>query len=362
MTTAVPGRWQRSLPDGRLQCTLCPRGCRLADGQRGFCFTRQRRGAELWLTSYHRPSGFCIDPIEKKPLFHFFPGSSVLSFGTEGCNLSCRFCQNWDLSRSRRAAEFGSVCTPEQIAETAQAWGCRSVAFTYNEPVVFAELAIDTARACHAHGISTVAVTAGYISDPARQEFFLEMDAANVDLKAFDAKFYRELCGVDIETVKETLVYLAKETRTWLELTTLLIPGKNDSDRELSELCEWVGTELGVEVPLHFTAFHPDFQLTDVPRTPPSTCRRARELALGKGLRFVYTGNVDDCIGQTSLCSNCGRVLVARDGYRLRSYRVDQDRCPDCATTLPGRFDPTGPGDFGPRRIPVTVPSRPSDG
>jgi pyruvate formate lyase activating enzyme len=270
-----PAQWWHPLPDGRIQCDLCPRDCKLHDGQRGHCFVRMRSGDALVLTTYGRSSGFCVDPIEKKPLNHFLPGSSVLSFGTAGCNLACKFCQNWDISKSRDMDRLMDEASPTAIAEAAQASGCRSVAFTYNDPVIFAEYAIDAANACREHGIKTVAVTAGYISPGARTPFFAVMDAANVDLKAFTEEFYFKLTGAHLQPVLETLRYLVHETDCWTEITTLLIPGKNDSDGELRRMSAWIAESLGPQVPLHFTAFHPDYKMEDIPPTPAATLTRA---------------------------------------------------------------------------------------
>jgi pyruvate formate lyase activating enzyme len=348
-----PARWWHRVDDGRLQCDLCPRACRLQEGQRAFCFVRQRVGDELVLTTWGRSSGFCVDPIEKKPLAHFYPGSSVLSFGTAGCNLGCRFCQNWDISKATEQDRLCDEATGERIAEEALARGCRSVAFTYNDPVVFAEYAIDVAEACRARGLKTVAVTNGYICAEPRRELFARMDAANVDLKAFTDGFYQKLCFAHLAPVLETLEYLVKETGVWTELTTLLIPGWNDGDDEVRRLADWVAERLGPEVPLHFSAFFPAFKLTDVPATPPATLARARHLALRAGLRHVYTGNVHDPEGEETRCAGCGELLIARDWYELLDYRVTADgRCPGCARPLAGRFDPV-PGHFGARRVPV---------
>ncbi|PKO54229.1 MAG: AmmeMemoRadiSam system radical SAM enzyme, partial [Betaproteobacteria bacterium HGW-Betaproteobacteria-21] len=289
-----PARYWHRLDDGRIQCDLCPRYCKLHDDQRGACFVRMREGEGLVLTTYGRSSGFCIDPIEKKPLNHFYPGSSVFSFGTAGCNLACKFCQNWDISKSRDMDRLMDAASPDEIAATAELHGCTSVAFTYNDPVIFAEYAMDVADACHARGIKTVAVTAGYITELARGDFYAHMDAANVDLKAFTDDFYVQLCGAHLQPVLDTLIWLRSETDVWIELTTLLIPGRNDGDSEIIALSRWVRDELGAEVPLHFTAFHPDFKLDTVPPTPLATVQRARQLALDTGLKHVYTGNVHD--------------------------------------------------------------------
>ncbi|MCP5149801.1 MAG: AmmeMemoRadiSam system radical SAM enzyme [Ectothiorhodospiraceae bacterium] len=352
-----PARWWHRLDDGRIQCDLCPRDCRLREGQRGACFVRRRVDDAMVLATYGRSSGFCIDPIEKKPLAHFYPGSSVLSFGTAGCNLACKFCQNSDITKARDMDRLMDRATPEEIARTAARHGCRSVAFTYNDPVIFAEYAMDTADACHALGVATVAVTAGYVREPARSELFSRIDAANVDLKAFTEDFYYRLTGSHLEPVLDTLRYLVHETAVWTEITTLLIPGHNDSDAEIGRLAAWVGENLGPDVPLHFSAFHPDFRMLDVPATPPATLRRARRIARDAGLHHVYTGNVHDTEGDTTYCAGCGARLVVRDWYAIEAYRLTDDGCcPDCGTTLVGRFAPFRMADqFGPRRVPVRI-------
>jgi pyruvate formate lyase activating enzyme len=353
--TTVPTRYWHALPDGRVQCDVCPRACKLRDGQRGMCFVRAREGDEIVLTTYGRSSGFCVDPIEKKPLNHFLPGSSVLSFGTAGCNLACRFCQNWDISKSKEIDTLADAASPEGIVEAARGLGCRSVAFTYNDPTIFMEYAIDVADACHAAGLASVSVTAGYICPEPRREMYAHMDAANVDLKAFSEDFYHHVCGAHLADVLDTLEYLVHETEVWVEITTLLIPDKNDSDEELDAMTRWIGEHLGPDVPLHFTAFHPDFKMMDVPHTPPATLTRARAIARANGLHYVYTGNVHDTDGGSTTCRECGALLVERDWYRLGRYALTDDgRCRTCGTALPGRF--AGPaGTWGPRRLPVRL-------
>jgi pyruvate formate lyase activating enzyme len=353
--TRVATRYVTHRSDGRVQCDVCPRECSLDRGQRGLCFVRMRDGDDIVLDTYGRSSGFCLDPIEKKPLHHFYPGSSVLSFGTAGCNLTCKFCQNWDISKSRDVDTLASDASPETIALAARSAGARSVAFTYNDPVIFIEYAMDTADACHAHDIKTVAVTAGYIKPVARRDFFAKIDAANVDLKAFTEGFYRSLCGASLDAVKDTLVYLARETKVWLELTTLVIPGHNDDERELRALASWVREALGAHVPLHFSAFHPDYKLRDVARTPPETLRRAREIAREEGLSHVYVGNVHDREGDTTFCARCGHAVIERDWYELIRYRLDDEgRCPACASPVEGAFDRSA-GNFGRRRLPLRL-------
>jgi pyruvate formate lyase activating enzyme len=350
----VPTRHWHVLADGRVQCDVCPRACRLHEGQRGLCFVRGRIADQVVLTSYGRSSGFCVDPIEKKPLNHFLPGSSVLSFGTAGCNLACRFCQNWDISKSREIDTLSQAASPETLAATAQRLGCRSVAFTYNDPVIFMEYAVDVAAACHERGIRTVAVSAGYMNPAPRAEFYRHMDAANIDLKAFTDAFYEKVTFARLPVVLDTLEFLA-HSDVWFEITTLVIPGHNDADAEIAAECEWLVEHLGPDVPLHFTAFHPDFKMRDVPATPPETLRRARRIALASGLRYVYTGNVHDPDGQTTMCPGCGAAVAVRDWYVIEAYDLGDDgRCRHCGTPLPGRFD--GPaGTWGSRRLPVRL-------
>ncbi len=355
LDSVVSTRYWHRLEDGRLQCDLCPRHCKLRDGQRGLCYVRQRLDDEVKLVSYGRSSGFCIDPIEKKPLNHFYPGSAVLSFGTAGCNLACKFCQNWDMSKSREMDTLADSASPQTLARVAGELDCLSVAFTYNDPVIFHEYAIDVAAACHERGINSVAVTAGYIDPEPRVEFYAAMDAANVDLKAFTERFYKKICGGELRPVLETLEYIRHETDTWLEITTLLIPDENDSDKELDELSSWVVERLGPDVPLHFTAFHPDWKMLDKPRTPAATLTRAREIARANGVNYAYTGNVHDNHGSSTWCPNCGELLIERDWYVLGRWGLDAGgRCTKCATPLPGRFE-ASPGRFGARRIPVQL-------
>lgn len=341
--------------DDAVVCEICPRACRLREGQRGVCFVRACRDGNVVLTSYARSTGFCIDPIEKKPLFHFLPGTPVLSFGTAGCNLTCKFCQNWETSRARNVERGSNIAAPGAIAQAALRNGCRSVAMTYNDPVVFFEYAVDTAKACHRLGVRTVAVTAGYMMPAARQELYRHFDAANVDLKAFSERFYRDMCGASLAQVLETLVYLRANTKVWLEITTLLIPGENDSDCELDQMTRWLCCNLGADVPLHLSAFHPDFRLLDRPATPLSTLVRARGIALGNGLKHVYLGNVHDIEGAATYCTGCGARLVERAGYDIRSWMLTpQGTCSTCGARCVGVFDGE-PGNWGNRRLPISI-------
>ncbi|MEX0717494.1 MAG: AmmeMemoRadiSam system radical SAM enzyme [Planctomycetaceae bacterium] len=351
----VPTKYWHALDDGRVQCDVCPRFCKLHEGQRGFCFVRARQNDRVVLTTWGRSSGYCVDPIEKKPLNHFLPGTPVLSFGTAGCNLGCKFCQNWDISKSREIDTLADQADPATIARAAQSLGCKSVAFTYNDPVIFLEYAIDVAIACREAGVKTVAVTAGEICPEPRAEFFDHMDAANVDLKGFSERFYHDICLGHFEPVLDTLKYLKHETGVWFELTTLLIPGQNDSDAELDEMTQWVVRELGPDVPMHFTAFHPDFRMLDTPHTPPATLSRARRIAIKNGVRYAYTGNVHDSEGGSTFCHECGGLLVERDWYVLSEWNLTGDgRCESCGTRCAGIFDGP-PGDWGPRRQPVRL-------
>jgi len=351
----VAARYWHALDDGRLQCDVCPRFCKLHDGQRGLCFVRAREGERMVLTTWGRSSGFCIDPVEKKPLNHFLPGTPILSFGTAGCNLTCKFCQNWDISKAREIDKLNDTAPPEAIARAAARLGCRSVAFTYNDPVIFLEYAIDVAKACHERGIKTVAVTAGYMAPEARAEFYRYMDAANVDLKGFTEDFYQRLCTGHLAPVLETLEYLRRETEVWFEITTLLIPGENDSDDEIRALSRWVREHLGTGVPLHFSAFHPDWKMTDTPPTPASTLTRARRIAREEGLHFVYTGNVHDPEGGSTWCPSCGNLLIERDWYQLGAWNLDATgHCRFCTAPIPGVFE-ARPGTWGPKRQPVRL-------
>ena len=308
-------------------------------GQRGFCFVRANEDGQLVLTTYGRSSGFCIDPVEKKPLNHFLPGTQVFSFGTAGCNLACKYCQNWEISTSREMNLLAEEASPSQIARTAANWQCSSVAFTYNDPVIFAEYAIDTAVACRAAGLASIAVTAGYINPEARRDFFAVMDAANIDLKGFSDSFYQQVTGARLRPVLDTISYAVHETNVWVELTTLLLPGYNDASSDLREMCRWIVTELGPDVPLHFTAFHPDNRMRDLPRTPSRTLARARAIAQEEGLHYVYTGNIEDPDGQTTYCPNCKSPVIRRDRYTIDSYDLDAEgRCRVCGTQSPGRF------------------------
>ena len=353
MDNASPARYWHRLDDGRVQCDLCPRHCRLHHDQRGLCFVRGCVDGAMVLTTYGRSSGFCIDPVEKKPLNHFLPGTPILSFGTAGCNLTCKFCQNWDISKAKETDRLNSVASPQMIVAAARQTGCRSIAFTYNDPVIFLEYAVDVARLARQNGIRTVAVTAGYISGPAREEFFSHMDAANVDLKAFSEAFYHDLCGGHLQDILDTLIYLKRHTQVWVELTTLLIPGRNDSDDELNAMCAWIMAELGADVPLHFTAYHPAWRFHDAPPTDAGILGRARTIALSHGLHYVYTGNVHDAQGGTTFCPNCQQPLIIRDWHQITAWSLSATGgCPHCGTAIAGHFEPMA-GTWGRKRQPI---------
>ncbi len=354
-TSVVPTKYWHRLDDERVQCDVCPRFCKLQEGQRGLCFVRASENGQVVLTTYGRSSGFCVDPIEKKPLNHYLPGTPILSFGTAGCNLSCKFCQNWDISKSREIDTLADAASPETIALAAQQLGCRSVAFTYNDPVIFMEYAIDVAQACHELGIKAVAVTAGYMCDEPRRELYKYMDAANVDLKAFTEQFYKQITIGHLQPVLDTLTYLKHETNVWFEITTLLIPGENDLEKEIEELTQWVIEHLGPDVPLHFTAFHPDFKMLDKPPTPPSTLTTARRIAVKNGIRYAYTGNVHDEEGGSTYCHQCGSKLIGRDWYVMTAWNLTDDgRCKVCGAACAGVFDGP-PGRWGAKRLPVRL-------
>ena len=346
--------WHRE--DDKIVCDLCPRECRLGEGQRGFCFVRANHGGEMVLTTYGKSTGFCIDPIEKKPLNHFLPGTPVLSFGTAGCNLGCKFCQNWSISKSRQVEIISQQAAPEEIVKAAQLHGCRSIAFTYNDPVIWAEYAIDVAQAARLAGIKTVAVTAGYITEEARPGFFEYIDAANVDLKAFTDQFYRRLAFARIGPVLETLLWLKEQNQTWFEITNLLIPGQNDSPEEVAGFSNWILENLGPGVPVHFTAFHPDFKMKDIPATPHETLIRARNQAMKLGLDYVYVGNVLDKRRQSTSCPKCRNVVIERNHYELGRFDLKNGCCAACGTAIAGVFE-NSRGNWGRKRLPVSITS-----
>ncbi|MCU7802624.1 MAG: AmmeMemoRadiSam system radical SAM enzyme [Candidatus Thiodiazotropha sp. (ex Lucinoma borealis)] len=350
MNTHFPTQYWHKVSNDRVQCDLCPRFCRMKEGKQGFCYVRENYQGAVVLNTYGRSSGFCIDPIEKKPLNHFLPGTPIFSFGTAGCNLACKFCQNWDISKSREIDTLADQASPETIAEAAQRLGCRSVAYTYNDPVIFHEYAIDVAKACAERDIKSVAVTAGYVCAEPREAFYRHMDAANVDLKSFNEAFYHKLTGAHLQPVLDTLKYLKHETSVWIEITTLLIPGENDSDQEIDALCQWIVANLGSDVPLHFTAFHPDWKMRDYPPTPHVTLSRARKIAIKNGIHYAYIGNVHDANESSTWCHQCGKRLIERDWYELGDWHLTNNGCCDqCGEKVAGVFE-AKPGGWGSRR------------
>ncbi len=355
VNNVVETKYWHELEDGRVQCDLCPRFCKLHEGQRGLCFVRANQNNQIVLTTWGRSSGFAVDPIEKKPLNHFLPGTPVLSFGTAGCNLACKFCQNWDISKSREMDTLMDRATPEMIAKTAESLNCRSVAYTYNDPVIFHEYAIDVAKACRERGIKNVSVSAGYVCEKPREEFYRYMDAANIDLKAFSDRFYQKLTGSHLQPVLETLKYLKHETDVWLETTTLIIPGENDSDKELYEMTQWVVENLGPDVPMHFSAFHPDWKMQNYPPTSRETLLRARGIALENGVYYAYVGNVHDKAADSTWCHKCGELLIGRDWYELSDWNLAENgSCKKCGELCAGLIE-NRPGKWGAKQLPVRL-------
>ena len=346
-------RWWRREEDV-IVCELCPRGCRIKEGKRGFCFIRKNEGGQMTLTAYGKSTGFCIDPIEKKPLNHFLPGTPVLSFGTSGCNLGCKFCQNWDISKSKEIQKMSQEALPEDIVHAAKKSNCRSLAFTYNDPTTWAEYVIDTAKIARQEGIKTIAVTAAYINPQSRKELYQNIDAANIDLKAFSDLFYRRLTRSEIAPVLDTIQWMKNETNVWFELTTLLIPKENDSAEEIKQMCDWILSHIGDEVPIHFTAFHPDYKMMKTPKTPHSTLVMAREIALNLGIKYAYIGNCLDVERQSTYCPSCKKVLIERDHYELGAYHILEGRCAFCHTSIPGVFEDKR-GSWGRKREPLRV-------
>lgn len=331
-------KYQHTLENNKIQCLVCPRNCKLKEGQSGFCSIRKNIGGQMVLTSYGYNTGLAIDPIEKKPLYHFYPGSKVLSFGTLGCNMGCAFCQNWQTTKSHADSKLLNYTEPRKIAELAKEYNCKSVAFTYNDPSIFFEYAIDTAKCCHELGIKTIAVTAGYINPGPRKELFEHIDAANIDLKSFSEEFYKKYCLAHIEPILDTIKYVKNETNCWLELTTLLIEGANDSDEEIEKECKWIKDNLGVETPLHFSAFHPDYKVLDKKQTGYPTLLRAYKIAKRVGLRYVYTGNVLNTQTSTTYCHNCTKAIIERTGYEVYENNLQNGNCKFCGTKCAGIF------------------------
>ncbi len=331
-------KWWEPAANEKLLCTLCPRYCTIGEGQAGFCFIRQNINGKLYSIGYGRPTGFAIDPIEKKPLNHFLPGSEILSFGTAGCNLGCKFCQNWLTSKARIDSTNSFYATPDEVVKLALKYNTPSIAYTYNDPVIFGEYVIDISRIARKEGIKNVLVTAGYIDKEARKEVYKYVDAANVDLKAFTETFYHKLTFSHLNDVLDTLKWIKHETDVWLEITNLIIPGENDNEEEIKQMCDWIVNNLGDEVPLHFTAFHPDFKMRDKPSTPATTLRQARETAKNVGIKYCYLGNVHDPDGQTTYCPSCNTPIIKRDWHSVLQNNLRAGKCKICQTRIAGIF------------------------
>jgi len=330
--------WWEPEANGRVHCYLCPRHCHIGHGQSGFCFIRVNQDGKLYSLGYGAPAALQIDPIEKKPLNHFFPGTRVFSMGTAGCNMGCFFCQNWDISKSHQDQVHSSQVPPEEVPVLAQRYGCKSLAFTYNEPTIWGEYVIDICKAAKPYGLKTVMVTNGYITYDAFHEIYDHIDAANVDLKAFTENFYGKITLTHLQPVLDTLRWLKNETRVWFEITNLMIPTLNDDPDETRKLADWILKNLGPDVPLHFTAFHPDFKLQDKPRTPPETLHRARQIAREAGLHYVYEGNIFSEAANT-YCPKCNTPVIKRSWHDVRENRLKAGKCPRCAAPIPGVWD-----------------------
>jgi pyruvate formate lyase activating enzyme len=334
----VIAKWWEPAEGNKILCTLCPRYCKIGDGQPGFCYIRQNIDGKLYSIGYGRPTGFAIDPIEKKPLNHFLPGSTILSFGTAGCNLGCKFCQNWSMSKAKLDDLNSIEASPEYVISLAKRYDSPSIAFTYNDPTIFGEYVIDISKIAREEGIKSIMVTAGYIDKEARKDVYKYIDAANVDLKGFTERFYWKNTYSHLNDVLDTLVWLKNETDVWFEITTLLIPDENDSSEEVKQECDWILKNLGDSVPLHFTAFHPDFKMRDKERTPEKTLNKARKIAMDLGIKYCYVGNVHNTEGQTTYCPNCGEKLIKRDWHSVISNKIVNGTCKSCGYKIEGVF------------------------
>lgn len=338
MENLKEAKWWKPVENEKILCTLCPRYCKIGDGQPGFCYIRQNQNGKLITLGYGRPTGFAIDPVEKKPLNHFYPGTNILSFGTAGCNLGCKFCQNWSISKAKIDDLNALDVSPEEVMQLAKKHSVPSIAFTYNDPTIFGEYVIDISKIARQEGIKSVMVTAGYIDKEARKDVYKYIDAANLDLKAFTERFYHKVTFSHLDDVLETLIWLKNETEVWFEITTLLIPDENDSEEEIKNECDWILSNLGDAVPLHFTAFHPDFKMLDKNRTPELTLTTTRKIALSMGIKYCYVGNVHNREGQTTYCHNCGTTLIERDWHSVLKNKLKSGRCCKCNSIIPGCY------------------------
>lgn len=339
MKELIEAKWWKPTNNDKILCTLCPRYCTIGEGQHGFCYIRQNIDNKLYSLGYGRPTGFAIDPIEKKPLNHFYPGSQILSFGTAGCNLGCKFCQNWSISKAKINDRNSLVYSAEDVVTLAQNYRAPSIAYTYNDPTIFGEYVMDISKIAREEGIKSVMVTAGYIDKSARKDVYKYIDAANVDLKAFSEYFYHKLTFSHLKDILDTLCWIKNETDIWLEITTLLIPNENDSSEEITQMINWILQNLGDEVPLHFSAFHPDFKMRSKQKTPASTLLTARNIALTEGLKYCYTGNIYDTSSQTTYCPECKTELIERGWHEVTFNKVINGKCYECGEKISGFFE-----------------------
>jgi len=331
----VEARYYKKLPDREIECELCPRACRLGDKERGYCGVRENQGGTYYTLVYGKACSVNIDPIEKKPFFHFLPGTSALSMATAGCNVNCKFCQNWEISQVRPEQVDHRDFSPEMVAAEAQAYRCPSVAYTYTEPIVFYEYMYDTAVAARSRGIRSVVVTAGHIKPQPLRDLIPVVDAIKVDLKGFNQKFYTEYVRGELKTVLETIGIVAK-SKAWLEVVYLVIPSLNDSLTDIRDMAHWLKNEVGDRVPLHFSRFQPLYLVKNLPPTPISTLEAAREAALAEGLKFVYIGNVPGHPGEHTYCPGCARVVVRRTGFAVEDIQIKGGRCKFCGAPVSG--------------------------
>ncbi|MBI5191076.1 MAG: AmmeMemoRadiSam system radical SAM enzyme [Nitrospirae bacterium] len=327
--------WEKTA-SGRVHCFLCGHHCKIADGKRGICAVRENRGGTLYTLVYDKVISRNIDPVEKKPLFHFMPGSSSYSIATPGCNFKCAFCQNADISQMPRDIQriLGEPVPPEDIVAGALRYGCKSISYTYTEPTIYFELACDTARLAREAGLRNVFVSNGYITKEALTEIRPYLDAANIDLKSFDEKFYQKVCGAKLEKVLDS-IRLYHEFGIWVEITTLIIPGLNDGEDELKKIAGFLAS-IDVNIPWHVTAFHPTYRLMDRPRTPAATLRKARRIGLDAGLRYVYEGNIPGEGGENTYCHSCGKTIVGRFGFSVEDYNIKDGACGFCGAHIAG--------------------------
>ena len=331
----MEARYYEKLPNRKIKCTLCPRSCIIDDLERGYCGVRENRQGAYYTLVYGKPCTIHVDPIEKKPLFHFLPASSALSLATVGCNVFCKFCQNWEISQSRPEQVSAMRVSPDEMALRAIQQNCHVVAFTYSEPVVFAEYMYDVAAVAKKSEIRSVMISNGFIQKQPMRDLCTVLDGVKIDLKAFTERFYRELVSGELKPVLDTLVLLRQE-KIWFEIVYLVIPGENDDRNELASLSRWIRSELGEDVPLHFTRFYPQYRMTNLPPTPIKTLQEARNIALDAGVHYVYTGNVPGDKGENTYCPACGKLLIRRLGYTVVENNLKSSSCPACQKIIAG--------------------------